>query len=80
MITKWEQKEDELVFTIKADRFLRNMVRAIAGTLLDVGMDKITIDDVKEIIAKKDRSQAGTSIPAHALLLTKVEYPEELLP
>ena len=80
MIAKWEQKEDELVFTIKADRFLRNMVRAIVGTLLDVGMDKITADDVKDIIAKKDRCQAGTSVPAHALFLTKVEYPEEFLP
>jgi tRNA pseudouridine38-40 synthase len=80
MIAKWEQKEDELVFTIKADRFLRNMVRAIVGTLLDVGMDKITADDIKDIIAKKDRCQAGTSVPAHALFLTKVEYPEEFLP
>ena len=56
------------------------MVRAIVGTLLDVGMNKITVDDVKEIIVKKDRSQAGTSVPAHALFLTKVEYPKELLP
>ncbi len=79
MIAKWEQKEEELVFTIKSDRFLRNMVRAIVGTLLDVGMGKITADDVKEIIVKKDRGQAGTSVPAHALFLTKVEYPEELL-
>ena len=79
MMARWEETDNELIFSIKADRFLRNMVRAIVGTLLDVGMDKITIDDVKEIIAKKDRGQAGTSVPAHALFLTKVEYPEELL-
>jgi tRNA pseudouridine38-40 synthase len=76
MIARWEEIENELIFSIKADRFLRNMVRAIVGTLLDVGMNKITVDDVKEIIVKKDRSQAGASVPAHALFLTKVEYPK----
>jgi len=77
MIAKWEQKQDELIFSIKADRFLRNMVRAIVGTLLDVGKGKINPEQVKEIIAKKDRREAGTSAPAHALFLTKVEYPKE---
>jgi len=77
MIAKWEQKQDELIFSIKADRFLRNMVRAIVGTLLDVGKGKINPEQVKEIIAKKDRREAGTSVPAHALFLTKVEYPKE---
>jgi tRNA pseudouridine38-40 synthase len=76
MLAKWEQKEDELIFTIKADRFLRNMVRAIVGTLLDVGMGKISSNDVKKIISQKDRSKAGTSVPAHALFLSKVEYPK----
>ena len=79
MMAIWEEKDNELIFSIKADRFLRNMVRAIVGTLLEVGMNKITVDDVKDIIAKKDRSQAGTSVPAYALFLRKVEYPEELL-
>ena len=78
MIAKWEEIENKLIFSIKADRFLRNMVRAIVGTLLDVGMGKITSCDVKEIIAKKDRSQAGTSVPAHALFLSKVEYSKEI--
>jgi tRNA pseudouridine38-40 synthase len=76
MLAKWEQKEDELVFTIKADRFLRNMVRAIVGTLLDVGMKKISSNDIKKIIAQKDRRKAGASVPAHALFLSKVEYPK----
>ena len=80
MFAKWEQKQDELIFSIKADRFLRNMVRAIVGTLLDVGKGKINPEQVKEIIAKKDRGEAGTSVPAQALFLTKVEYPEALLP
>ena len=74
MIASWQQKENELIFTIKSDRFLRNMVRAIVGTLLDVGMGKITAAQVKEIIAKKDRCKAGTSVPAHALILIEVEY------
>ena len=80
MLANWKQTEGELIFTIKADRFLRNMVRAIVGTLLAVGEGKIKSEQVKEIIAKKDRGEAGTSVPAQALFLTKVEYPEELLP
>ncbi len=71
----WKQEGDELVFTIKADRFLRNMVRAIVGTLLDLGNGKISLDDFKNIIEGKNRSDAGYSVPAHALFLTKVEYP-----
>lgn len=61
-------------FTIKADRFLRNMVRAIVGTLIDVGRGAITIDDFRKIIEKKDRCSAGTSVPGNALFLCKVEY------
>ena len=63
------------VFTITADRFLRNMVRAIVGTLVDVGMHKITIEDFCHIIEKKDRCAAGTSMPANALYLWDVKYP-----
>ena len=74
MLANWEQKEGELIFTIKADRFLRNMVRAIVGTLLAVGEGKIRPEQVKEIIAKKDRGEAGTSVPAHALFLSSIEY------
>ncbi len=80
-ITKaiWEKKGDVLVFTITADRFLRNMVRAIVGTLLEVGLDKRSVDDVKRIINSKDRCQAGTSVPAKGLYLTSVQYPDEIL-
>ncbi|MFD2101353.1 tRNA pseudouridine(38-40) synthase TruA [Flagellimonas iocasae] len=74
----WEEKEDKLVFTITADRFLRNMVRAIVGTLLDVGMGKMTPEEIKAIIASKNRSEAGVSVPAKGLYLTKVLYPKEI--
>ena len=78
MLVKWEQIEDELVFTIQADRFLRNMVRAIVGTLLKVGEGKMSVEDIKVIIAKKDRCSAGVSVPSHALFLSKVEYPKHI--
>lgn len=63
------------VFIITADRFLRNMVRAVVGTLVDVGRGKITVDGFRDIIEKKDRCAAGTSMPAHALFLHDVTYP-----
>ena len=72
----WEKKEDKLVFTITANRFLRNMVRAIVGTLLEVGTGKLKTDDVKSIINSKDRGKAGPSVPAKGLYLTAVHYPE----
>lgn len=65
-------------FTITADRFLRNMVRAIVGTLLDVGRGVITIQQFREIIEKKDRCSAGTSVPGNALFLADISYPNEL--
>lgn len=71
----WEVQEQELVFTIRADRFLRNMVRAIVGTLVDVGRGKISEDEFAAIIEAKDRSLAGTSAPAEGLFLTNIEYP-----
>ena len=74
----WKQKGDTLIFTIQADRFLRNMVRAIVGTLINVGLGKISIDDFVQIIKSKDRAQAGTSVPAHALYLTKIRYPKSI--
>lgn len=67
--------EDGIVFTISADRFLRNMVRAIVGTLVDVGRGKSGLDELKKIIEAKDRCSAGTSMPAEALFLWDVEYP-----
>jgi len=75
----WDQRGDTLVFTIQADRFLRNMVRAIVGTSINVGLGKISIDDFINIIKSKDRAQAGTSVPAHALYLTQVCYPKTIL-
>lgn len=75
----WEKRGDTLIFTIAADRFLRNMVRAIVGTLLAVGTGKWTVADVKRIINSGDRSQAGPSVPAKGLYLTSVRYPENIL-
>ncbi|KGO88731.1 pseudouridine synthase [Flavobacterium rivuli WB 3.3-2 = DSM 21788] len=72
---KWEQHGTRMVFTITADRFLRNMVRAIVGTLVNVGLGKITVDYVRTIIESRDRGYAGASVPAHGLYLTKVIYP-----
>lgn len=72
---KVEQQVDGLLFTIKADRFLRNMVRAIMGTLVMVGRGDIDIPAVEEIIASKNRSKAGQSVPACGLYLVAVEYP-----
>ncbi len=74
----WQDCGDKWVFTITADRFLRNMVRAVVGTLLDVGLKKITSEDMHQIIASKDRSEAGVSVPAKGLYLTKVIYPKDI--
>ncbi len=74
----WEQRDDRYVFTISADRFLRNMVRAVVGTLLEVGRKKISVEEFCEIIEAKDRGRAGTSAPAQALFLTHIEYPAEI--
>jgi len=80
MHAKWEQESDSLwVFTIQANRFLRNMVRAIVGTLFEVGCGKITIEDFRQIIEQKNRNLAGTSAPAPALFLVDVSYPSCLL-
>ena len=70
----WVQNGDELVFHISANRFLRNMVRAIVGTLIDVGKHKISIENFRTIILSKDRSNAGLSVPAKGLYLTKITY------
>ncbi len=75
---RWEEKDNMLVFTITADRFLRNMVRAIVGTLLDVGRGKNDLAGLRKIIESKNRSNAGYSVPAKGLFLTKVEYPQNL--
>jgi len=74
----WKKDGDLLIFYITANRFLRNMVRAIVGTLLDVGTDKISIDDFRNIIESKDRTKAGASVKAHGLFLTEVVYPKKI--
>ena len=75
---EWFFKEDELHFVIKADRFLRNMVRAIVGTMINIGLGKLSIEDLHTIIKSKNRSEAGYSVPAHALYLTNIEYPNNI--
>jgi tRNA pseudouridine38-40 synthase len=75
-VAKWELKDGKLVFTIRANRFLRNMVRAIVGTLIEIGRNKLTLSDFKKILESKNRSEAGQSVPAHGLFLTEVHYPK----
>jgi len=75
---RWEQDGAQLKFSISADRFLRNMVRAIVGTLLEIGQGKLKPEDLKTIIASRTRSEAGASAPAHGLYLTEVAYPKEI--
>jgi tRNA pseudouridine38-40 synthase len=70
----WEEQEYAMEFTITANRFLRGMVRAIVGTLLDVGSGRITVAEFQSIIKSKDRKKAGANVPAHGLYLTKVKY------
>lgn len=74
----WEESGNQLVFTIKADRFLRNMVRAIVGTMIDIGFGKMDLSGFEQIIFAKDRSRAGKSAPAKGLFLVDIEYPEEI--
>lgn len=76
MQAQWEQRGSDYIFTIKADRFLRNMVRSIVGTLLDAGRGKLTVEGMRQIIEAKDRCAAGTSVPGHALFLEEIEYDE----
>lgn len=72
---EWVWDGDKLIFHISADRFLRNMVRAIVGTLLMVGHEEISPEGIRQIIQSQNRSQAGTSVPACGLYLTEVRYP-----
>ncbi|MDE6379156.1 MAG: tRNA pseudouridine(38-40) synthase TruA [Muribaculaceae bacterium] len=73
---EWHKEGDSnAVFTISADRFLRNMVRAVVGTLVDVGRGKMTVDEFRDIIERKDRCAAGQSMPGEALFLWNVRYP-----
>jgi tRNA pseudouridine38-40 synthase len=70
----WIQENNQLIFTISADRFLRNMVRAIVGTLVNIGLHKISLSDFNTIIENKNRNEAGFSVPAQGLYLVKIDY------
>lgn len=74
----WKLENAELIFTITADRFLRNMVRAIVGTLIEIGLGKMEVNQLHQIIKSKNRSEAGYSVPPQGLYLTKIEYPESI--
>ncbi len=71
---KWITINSELIFTISADRFLRNMVRSIVGTMIEIGLKKNEVKEINSIINAKDRAEAGVSVPAHGLFLEKVQY------
>ena len=74
----WQQEEDQLIFTISANRFLRNMVRAVVGTLLEVGQQRLSLTGFEEVILSKKRSKAGASVPAAGLFLTEITYPSDI--
>tara|TARA_R110002020_G_scaffold249302_2_gene463221 strand:- start:1403 stop:2176 length:774 start_codon:yes stop_codon:yes gene_type:complete len=74
----WKEHNQELVFRITADRFLRNMVRAVVGTLLEIGKGKYNPEHIDKVIQSKDRGEAGFSVPAHGLYLISVTYPKEI--
>lgn len=76
---EWVQQGAELQFTISANRFLRNMVMAIVGTLLNIGLGKAGVDKIRNIIEGKNRSEAGNSVEAKGLHLIRVDYPEFVL-
>ena len=75
---EWVREADSLIFYISADRFLRNMVRAIVGTLIEVGVGKTSLKDFRTILESKDRTKAGPSAPARGLFLTEVKYPSSI--
>lgn len=75
---QWTFEKDRWVFTIEANRFLRNMVRAIVGTLLEVGRGKMSVEEFKQVIEAKNRCKAGISVPGKGLYLVNVEYPKDI--
>lgn len=74
----WEQKEDQLLFHITANRFLRGMVRAIVGTLMDVGYGRMSVNEISTLIESRDRNQAGKAAPAKGLFLSRIVYPTDI--
>ncbi len=74
----WQQTDNQIIFTIKADRFLRNMVRSIVGTMINIGREKLSLNDFRQIIELKNRQKAGASAKAQGLFLVDIQYPEPL--
>lgn len=74
----WISKKTELTFVITADRFLRNMVRAIVGTMVNIGLGKLEVEQLHEIIMSKNRGEAGFSVPPQGLFLTDIQYPDSI--
>lgn len=74
----WVLKDTELTFVITADRFLRNMVRAIVGTMVNIGLGKLDVEKLHDIIQSKDRSEAGFSVPPQGLYLMDIRYPDTI--
>ncbi len=75
---QWKQEGQDYIFTIQANRFLRNMVRAIVGTLLEAGRGKLDEAGMRQIIEAKDRNVAGFSVPGNALFLEEIDYPDHI--
>lgn len=76
--SKWYEKDNFLIFETTANRFLRNMVRAMVGTLVEIGKGKLSLDDFRVILEKGSRSDAGQSVPACGLFLEEIAYPPEI--
>ena len=76
--SRWERHGDKFTYTVRADRFLRNMVRALVGTLVDVGRGKLSLDQFDNVVAGRNRSLAGTSAPPQGLFLTDITYPDNI--
>lgn len=76
--SEWTAEDDVLVYTVAADRFLRNMVRALVGTMLDAGRGKLTPEGFAAVVAARSRGAAGSSAPPQGLFLTEVDYPAEI--
>lgn len=75
---KWFKENDQVLFSVRANRFLRGMVRAIVGTMLEVGLERISLDGFQEILKSKDRKKAGRAVPPQGLYLNDIVYPEEI--
>jgi len=79
MYANWKKSGNKLIFTIQANRFLRNMVRAIVGTMIEVGRKRVSLEKFSEIIEKRDRNVAGVSAPAKGLFLVDITYPNDII-